>query len=76
MSDRREALRLAVLLDTAGLAPECQECRKWEEVVAALSLQYFSLPAEMRQDAKAHAGYVMSQETLVECDSSRSPALR
>ena len=27
MSDRREALRLAVLLDTTGLVPECQECR-------------------------------------------------
>ncbi len=61
MSDRGDALRLAIYLDTAGLVPDCQKCRTWDDVVAALSVQFFSLPAEVRRDAKAHSGYVMGQ---------------
>jgi hypothetical protein len=66
MSHRGDALRLAIYLDTAGLVPDCQKCRTWDEVVAALSVQFFSLPAEVRRDAKAHSGYVMSQASLTE----------
>jgi hypothetical protein len=61
MSNRGDALRLAIYLDMAGLVPDCQKCRTWDDVVAALSVQFFSLPAEVRRDAKAHSGYVMSQ---------------
>jgi hypothetical protein len=66
MSDRGDALRLAIYLDTAGLVPNCQKCRTWADVVAALSVQFFSLPAEVRRVAKAHSGYVMSQASLME----------
>jgi len=44
MSHRGEALRLAIYLDTAGLVPNCRECRTWDDAVAALSVQFFSLP--------------------------------
>jgi len=60
MSDRGEALRLAIYLDTAGLVPNCRECRTWDDAVAALSVQFFSLPSEVRRDAKANAGTIMS----------------
>ena len=60
MSHRGEALRLAIYLDTAGLVPNCPECRTWDDVVAALSVQFFSLPSEMRRDAKENAGTIIS----------------
>ena len=66
MSDRGDALRLAIYLDTAGLVPECQKCRTWDDVVAALSIQFFSLSAEVRRDAKAHAAYILSQGSLTD----------
>src|SRR5690349_4542604 len=66
MSDRRDALRLAIYLDAAGLTPECENCRTWDDVVAALSVQFFSLPPEVRREAKAHAGFIASQGGLIE----------
>lgn len=65
MSERGDALRLAVYLDAAGHVPHCGECRTWEDVVAALSVQFFSLPATVRHEAKAHAGFIMSQGGLM-----------
>jgi len=66
MSARGDALRLAIYLDAAGLTPECEECRTWDDVVAALSVQFFSLSSEVRRDAKAHAGLIASQGGLIE----------
>jgi hypothetical protein len=66
MSDRADALRLAIYLDTAGLAPDYRNCQTWDEIVAALSLQFFSLPAEVRRDAKTHAAFIMGQGGLME----------
>ncbi len=66
MSVRGDALRLAIYLDAAGIAPECGECRTWDDVVAASSVQFFSLPSEVRREAKAHAGYIASQGGLIE----------
>ena len=65
MSERGDALRLAIYSDTAGLVPECREYRTWDDVVAALSLQFFVLPGEVRRAAKAHAGRIMSDGGLV-----------
>jgi hypothetical protein len=65
MSERGDALRLAICLDTAGLVPECRQCRTWDDVVAALSLQFFALPSEVRRAAKAEAGRIMSDGGLV-----------
>src|ERR1700752_550205 len=66
MSTRGDALRLAIYLDTAGLTPDCRNCRTWYDVVAALSVQFFSLTAEVRRDAKTHAAFIMSQGGLME----------
>jgi hypothetical protein len=66
MSARGDALRPAIYLDAAGLTPKCGECRTWDDVVAALSVQFFSLPSKTRRDAKANAGYIASQGGLME----------
>ena len=65
MSNGGEALRLAIYLDTAGLVPNCCECRTWDDAVAALSVQFFSLPSEVRRDAKENAGTIMSTGSMM-----------
>jgi hypothetical protein len=64
MSVRGDALRLAIYIDAAGLKPACGECRTSEDVVATLAVQFFSLPSEVRRDAKAHGNYIASTGAL------------